>query len=391
MKKVKSFLGGLVAVVILLISLTFTGCKEDPIIPEGGLATVSFKPVLSGTTDLVPWLQPRLKSFGEFEHKYANHIVRIWRQGIALEDEWYGDIPITNDIMTQDIPITIIPGIYAAEVIPIDQNAILNGMQFFNTGGIPYALSTEFPFSNTGVQNYAVYYTRVPVSFTIVPGANTVTLDCITDQACMLLNVEDAIANLFVPGADASRVQLWTSYKEHAGVPTMTNLRSALDGELAVNPTVSHGVNTILSTDNPLMVLHTLISDATADESTNLYWDITSSSYYAYFIPGRKTDMWNNDIVSFERSFYNYSTGLPEPFTLFGDIISGPGITNTHSFLAFRPDDSWSELIPTVWLRDYTTYNSSLLTPNMVVRVSLSSGLTITVNQEDWFGTFMGL
>ena len=100
MKKVKSFLGGLVAVVILLISLTFTGCKEDPIIPDDGTTTISFKPVMQGTADPVPWLQPTTKSYGDFRHKYANHIIRIFRLGATIYDDWYMDIPIVNNADT---------------------------------------------------------------------------------------------------------------------------------------------------------------------------------------------------------------------------------------------------------------------------------------------------
>ena len=397
MKKVKSFLGGLVAVVILLISLTFTGCKEDPIIPEGGLATVSFKPVLSGTTDPVPWLQPRLKSFGEFEHKYANHIIRIFRLGATIYDDWYMDIPIVNnadtayDYITQSFTINIAFGAFSAEVIPVADT--LTGIRTALNGDTQYALTNPFPITQTGIQREAVFYTRMPEMFNITPGTtnNTIILNCITDLACILINFNDAIAADVLPWAPTGQeynISLFTGLNPYGDalvawpniintIPTLDTVPNHGSGMIVGDAAFSDNFGRMLGLDQ-VNNWQTLTANPT-DESTNLWYDATSHCYYAYFVPGMAYDRWNGNSTTFDRGFIN------QPFTLYEPIGTEQGRTNSPSYL-WAIGKWWD--FPLTWVRDYfTTAPVATLFSNMVCRVSFSSSAELIVNQGNWFET----
>lgn len=311
---------------LIMILVGMTACQKEPI-EKDLLYEVSFAPRLNG--EVVPWVKnDNLKSFATFQHKYANHVIRV-HQGAT----WIADIPIVANTPTGSYVYALPAGTYNAMVIPVTNDAPVAGK---------YTLKD---IRNNRSFDVAMIFTATSVSFTVGEGLPTVTLPCINEMACFQFDLGGTIADIGIPNIE------------------IYSVGNALDGPFLTAHNVAGSEQ---ATPAQLQATSALILPAgVAGNVDGLWYDSESSIYYLYMIPGA-----NASIVV---PSGNGGTGIAGMSTAWAD------------YLTFDFDNGGADY-PTFWMLDY--YTTATWLKNTTLRISYTSA-NFNVTQQTWFETIV--
>ena len=332
---------------VIALVLILNSCKKDlnvttPPVPTAEKVLVTFSPSFYGK--VIPGLnqdQATTKNFGAFVHKFYNAVIRVRR----ATGGFCADIPIVNS-PTGSYQLLLDAGgdPYKAEVISVTEQALVGNGPF-----TPVDLSQANVIRN-GFSR-APIYTRAAVQFTVTTAVmSPVTLACVTDFACLELNINDqnyTDAGIPVPTIQGVTNSSFLTAHNAAGQEPATYV--ALK---AVAPADKY---TILANGEP-----------TYGEQGKFFWDVTSMSYYCYRVPGMTGS-------------FNVPTGTNSAVVAVSQ--------NSASYLGMDLVGNTGGSYTTIWLKDY--YTAATWLPNTTMRITLGQGGQFSVTMSDWFSTII--
>lgn len=330
-----------------------SSCKKDD--PwhqtfEEGIYEVGFAPRLFG--EVVPWVKKdnskglSTKGFNEFEHKYFEHVIRIF----DVSNTWVADIPITDEgtAGSGNYVYELNTGQYTAVVIPVledDASTVQNAL------GTPY---TMVDLASSHSFNKAPFYTGSPVQF-IVAGPTSVQLNCVTDFGSFQFDNKGDYVSLGTPIPEVLLVD---------DAAFIANHQTAGSEQASFSQ---------LQAITPVAVMDPTVSDALSVGTTvanGFWWDTDAGAdlYYLYMVPG---------------------SSIPISRTL-DPGAAAVELQNAYpSYLAFDVAGGGGAANPTLWLLDY--YGAAQWGANTTLRVIFDGQGDITVIQMDWFSNIISI
>lgn len=317
--------------------LVLTSCNKDTLEPAQPTMKyeVTFRPSLYG--QVLPWLNDKLKSgkgFGDFEHKFLNHVIRIY----TSSNVWVTDMPIVN--ASQSMNVELPEGSFFAEVLPVTEEVM--------TGEGHYTVFNEY-------LNYtfdrAAIHTANKVAFTVNGSPLAVDLPCITLMACIQLSIN----NVDYVTASLPKPELWYFNPENFTAHNSAGQEQATYAELTAQMANGGILGDGLLTGPTLWY-----------EKSHFWFDNTSGIYYAYRLPGKPS-----------ADKYYGPNGLG---------ANSPSTVSVITYLAFDLTGGTGSDFPTYWCHDY--YDTRDFASNMTLRINYQFG-SFSVTWEDFFGTII--